>query len=121
MPWHGADKLSNSNARESSTDAGEEQPPEKIRRNVFEDFDDIVNKPGSLAVVVYYPSPTRPGKFSHADDTAGQSPPPSVSQRSGTVPGNGNLSGQSQSRVPTRSGIREKVGNSVFSFKAGKW
>ena len=24
-------------------------------------------------------------------------------------------------RVPTRSGIREKVGNSVFSFKAGKW
>ena len=24
-------------------------------------------------------------------------------------------------RVPTRSGIREKVGNSVYSFKAGKW
>ena len=24
-------------------------------------------------------------------------------------------------RVPTQSGIREKVGNSVFSFKAGKW
>ena len=97
MPRHRADKRLNSSSRESSTDVGEEQPRAKIRRNVFVDFDDILNMPGSLPAVAHYPSPTRPGQFSHHDDIAGQSSPPSVSQRSGTVPGYVNLSGQSQS------------------------
>ena len=54
------------------------------------DFNDINNMPGSLSVVAHYPSPTRQGKSSNADDIAGQSSHSSLSQRSRTVPGEDN-------------------------------
>ena len=50
MPQHHAFKPSNANISESLTDVTEGQPGGKLRRNVFVDFNDIVNMPGSCIV-----------------------------------------------------------------------